>query len=186
MGIEPGGWVLDWEGFPKGLGQEGPQVSLPSWWESVPTLTAMPVLVNALGVIKQPLPHHRRELLSDKSYQSLLPTVLRGPDFPATGTAQHWQARGRHGAGTWQACGRHSLNEWPCATCKLPRMWKPQKHQTGKAIVESSQAMFLFTWSCEWATVVSKGKINKSGYCAEFIGEVKLTSRPPVPSLHGK
>ena len=49
MGIEPGGWVLDWDGYPKGLGQEGPQVSLPSWWESVPTLTAMPVLGKCPG-----------------------------------------------------------------------------------------------------------------------------------------
>ena len=49
MGIEPGERVLDWDGSPKGLGQEGPQVLLPSWWESVPTLAAMPVLGKCPG-----------------------------------------------------------------------------------------------------------------------------------------
>ena len=95
MGIEPGERVLDWDGSPKGLGQEGPQVLLPSWWESVPTLASMPVLGKCPGVVKQPLSRHRRELLPGRSHESLLPTVLSCPDFPAVGNSPALAGRQR-------------------------------------------------------------------------------------------
>ena len=98
---------------------------------------------------------------------------------------------GRHGAGTRQTGTRQAGNRHTAGThwmndhAQRANCLECENHKSSKLArpsMESSQAMFLFTRSCEWTTAISKGKMNKSEYCAEFIDEVKLRSWPSCPT----